>query len=99
MPYIKNQTREDLNFRPPENSGELNYTISSICDYFIKEKGLSYATINTLVGALECVKLELYRRIASPYEDIKLTDNGDVYIYTVRDNGTVFLQSGSEKNN
>jgi hypothetical protein len=99
MPYITEQNRENLNFNPPSNSGEINYTISSICDYFIKEKGLSYATINTLVGALECAKLELYRRIASPYEDTKLEKNGDVYIYTMRDNGTVFLQSGSEKNN
>lgn len=32
-----------------------------------------------IIGALECCKLELYRRIAAPYEDIKIGENGDVY--------------------
>jgi hypothetical protein len=29
---------------------------------------------------LECCKLELYRKIAAPYEDIKIQENGDVLI-------------------
>ena len=32
-----------------------------------------------MVGVLECAKLELYRRMAAPYEDEKIEDNGDVY--------------------
>ena len=28
---------------------------------------------------LECAKLELYRRVAAPYEDEKIDQNGDVY--------------------
>lgn len=32
-----------------------------------------------MVGALECAKLELYRRIAIPYEEQKIQENGDVY--------------------
>jgi hypothetical protein len=32
-----------------------------------------------MIGALECAKLELYRRLASPYEDLKIADNGDIY--------------------
>lgn len=40
---------------------------------------LSYADINEAIGALECAKLELYRRIAVPYENRKLAENGDVY--------------------
>jgi len=31
------------------------------------------------VGVLECAKLELYRRIAAPYEDEKIVETGDVY--------------------
>ena len=31
------------------------------------------------MGALECAKLELYRRVAAPYEDVKIMENGDVY--------------------
>ena len=32
-----------------------------------------------LIGVLECAKLELYRRVAAPYEDDKIDENGDVY--------------------
>jgi len=31
------------------------------------------------VGVLECAKMELYRRVAAPYEDKKKEENGDVY--------------------
>jgi hypothetical protein len=30
-------------------------------------------------GIYRCVQLELYRRLAAPYEDIKAEENGDVY--------------------
>jgi len=35
--------------------------------------------VATVTGVLECAKLELYRRIAAPYEDTKIEENGDVY--------------------
>jgi hypothetical protein len=38
-----------------------------------------YAHLNEAVGVLECAKLELYRRIAAPYEDDKRSETGDVY--------------------
>jgi hypothetical protein len=41
--------------------------------------GLSYQTINDIVGALEGAKLEFYRRVAVPYEDKKIIENGDVF--------------------
>ena len=37
-----------------------------------------YADINELIGALECAKLEFYRRKAAPYEDKKAVENGDL---------------------
>jgi len=40
---------------------------------------LRYQNINDLLGALEGAKLELYRRVAAPYEDEKVESNGDVY--------------------
>ena len=40
---------------------------------------MRYQTLNAIVGSLECCKLEVYRRLASPYEDEKITKNGDVY--------------------
>lgn len=59
--------------------GELNYGFSCLIDQYMAVKGLSYQTINDIVGALEGAKLEFYRRIAVPYEEKKLEENGDVY--------------------
>jgi hypothetical protein len=62
-----------------ETPGELNYLISTLINEYILREGLNYATLNSIVGVLECAKLELYRRIAAPYEDEKCDENGDVY--------------------
>ena len=87
MPYIKPSQREDveeklnatgLNY-VPKNAGELNYLISTLVDDFMLEQGKSYSVMNEIVGALECAKLEMYRRICAPYEDEKIEANGDVY--------------------
>jgi len=61
------------------NPGNLNYLISTFVNMYIDNKGLSYTNINEVIGVLECAKLELYRRIAVPYEDKKIAENGDVY--------------------
>ena len=42
-------------------------------------KEVRYSKINALIGVLECAKLELYRRVAAPYENDKIDENGDVY--------------------
>jgi hypothetical protein len=84
MPYIKQNER--IKFEPSilnlandaENAGDLNYIITSILHHYLKKKGVNYANINEIIGALECCKLEAYRRIATPYEDIKIQKNGDV---------------------
>jgi hypothetical protein len=85
MPYVSKSDRIDLNQkivyagRSINNAGELNYLLTRIVDQYIYTKGKSYASINEAIGALECAKLELYRRIAAPYEDTKIQQNGDVY--------------------
>jgi hypothetical protein len=82
MPYIKREDRFMINiesFAHPENPGELNYCITRIINNYIKFKGLKYNILNEVIGVLECAKLELYRRIAAPYEDKKIEENGDVY--------------------
>lgn len=88
IPYIKKEIREkffgllgifthriDLNNL---SAGELNYLITKIVD---RQLGLNpnYARYNEIIGVLECVKLELYRRQVAKYEDKKWTENGDVY--------------------
>jgi len=81
MPYIKKEDRERLDNLEsiPETPGELNYVITMCINRYIGEHGLRYDIINDVVGALESAKLEFYRRIAAPYEDIKIIENGDVY--------------------
>lgn len=80
MPYIRKEMRSLLDDNmAPLVAGELNYVITNIVDGFITRKGLTYNAINEAIGALECAKLELYRRIAIPYENKKIKENGDVY--------------------
>lgn len=79
MPYIKPEARKQLHDgREPETPGELNYLVTRMCDIYIGPD-LSYTAINEVVGALECVKLELYRKLAAGYEDTKEAENGRVY--------------------
>jgi len=80
MPYINKQCRQniDLLVSNINNPGVLNYVISSIVHKYIRDFGLRYQVLNEVIGVLECAKLELYRQIASPYEDIKKKENGSV---------------------
>ena len=87
MPYIKQEIRDQLDpdlTISPTNEGEMNYVITDILDDYLSAYGLNYANVNALVGVLECAKLELYRRIAAPYEDEKIQENGDVYTNNMR---------------
>lgn len=57
--------------------GELNFLVSSIIwELFRRNK--SYQTANDIVGVLECVKLEAYRRQFADYEKLKCSENGDL---------------------
>lgn len=82
MPYITKHRRAalwPLDIPKASTAGELNFQITSLVDRYIKQSGVSYATLNEAIGVLECAKLELYRRLAVPYEDKKCSENGDVY--------------------
>ena len=81
MPYIKTDDRPLLDkiiVQIPKEltMGELNYLITKI---LLTTEPQCYIDYNALVGVLECVKLELYRRAIAKYENKKITDNGDVY--------------------
>lgn len=82
MPYIQQHDRviRDLTeqaywLRDP---GQLNFAITTIIKEYFKQNAC-YQSINDVVGALEGAKLEFYRRVAAPYEDSKIKENGDVY--------------------
>ncbi len=85
MPYIPSGRRSVLDEeRKPisylGNPGVLNYVITrEVLGYIEEEGSLSYSSINEVIGVLECVKQELYRRLAAPYEDGKCFENGDVF--------------------
>lgn len=83
MPYIKEEARDDLHplepTRTPDTAGELNYIFTIYAANYADCKGLSYQTINDIVGALEGAKAEFQRRVVAPYEDTKIKENGDVY--------------------
>lgn len=82
MPYIKNRERFDkllcdFSDLGPLCAGDLNYLIASFVD--ISARGGNYARLNEMIGCLECAKLEIYRRMIAPYEDVKAEENGDVF--------------------
>jgi len=80
MPYIKqdDRTKFDISNLNPEKPGELNYVISQLCAKYLDQKGLGYTNCNEIIGVLDCVKQEFYRRVTVPYEDKKIEENGDI---------------------
>lgn len=87
MPYIRPERRTKyegvlkeligiLKSLPAEEvDGELNYVVTKI----LKEiYPLRYFHLNRAIGVLECIKQEYYRRVAAPYEDVKIKESGDV---------------------
>jgi len=84
MPYVREVERNKINkcleemFPSVQHCGQLNYTISKLCHLWLQGTGVKYARINEVIGVLECAKLELYRMIATKYEDKKRFENGSV---------------------
>ncbi len=87
MPYIRTERRDNIynvargTIDPDEilSCGDLNYAISLILSVYLANSGTQYKTINDILGALEGAKLEFYRRVAVPYEEQKIKENGDIY--------------------
>lgn len=84
MPYVIESERKLIDQDTKQlqveemNPGQLNYTITSLCHRWIKSKGLKYINLCMVFGVLITAMLELYRRIAAPYEDKKIKENGEV---------------------
>jgi hypothetical protein len=94
MPYITQEERNELDetidqlliklgVDTPNDvlCGKLNYFISKLiwCLGGKHNRRLCrYARLNMLIGVLGCVIQEFYRRIAAPYEDKKIKENGDL---------------------
>ena len=90
MPYITLGRRRDLYWHwatgeGPKSAGELNYVLTMMVQEYIvtrmrmTDRPLKYCMINDVMGALEGAKQEFYRKVAVPYEDKKVKENGEVY--------------------
>lgn len=88
MPYINKDARLELDalLGPLLNHisrypkiGELNYVITKLALCYNEVWSRGYADFNDIIGALECAKMEYYRRVVLPYEEEKRKINGDVY--------------------
>jgi hypothetical protein len=82
MPYLKPENRKpmdeivqlmmDMNV---SFNGDINYILFKLAKRTVKP---SYANYKNVCGELECCKLEIYRELVAPYEEIKKKENGIV---------------------
>lgn len=57
----------------------MNYAITKLCLKWLAGSEPTYERYQAVVGLLECVMQEFYRRKMAPFEDSKRATNGDVY--------------------
>ncbi len=83
MPYIHPGERAPVTKAYPQTPGELNYAITCLVLAYLSRGGtlVSYPLFNEALGAVECAKLELYRRLGSALEDAAIARNGDLAEY------------------
>ena len=81
MPYITQQARRELKNKERDSwtLGELNYEITLVVKDYLDRVGHRYANYAGVIGVLETIILELYRRVVVPYEKKKISENGDVF--------------------
>ena len=87
MPYIDKDKRPELDrlIQPfidhikslpvEEQDGALNYSITKIFKHVYPVK---YFHLNRAIGVLSAITHEFYRKIVGPYEEKKISQNGDV---------------------
>jgi len=84
MPYIRKDDRRfyadeiDSLVATIDKLGELNYVITKLCHGYLDKIGHKYKSHAGIIGVLETLKLELYRRKTVPYENQKILENGDL---------------------
>lgn len=59
--------------------GKINYCFSRVLGELMGD--VSYTKVAMITGVLENIKQEFYRRVAEPYEDKKIVENGDIKEY------------------
>lgn len=95
MPYISGEDREALEphaARDAMTMGELTYQITCLMDGYTAGN-LDFQAGGEAMMAAEAAKLDFWRRIMTPYEDMKMAVNGDVYVTTIPTPGTRKVQA------
>ena len=88
MPYIPKSDRaqyqaalDEIAKLVPEDrasrAGHMNYVVSLLIEK-VYGKEMRYADHNEVVGVLQCISYEFYRRKTAPYEDAKVKSEGDL---------------------
>lgn len=87
LPYIKPEKRPELDkiieqivrhfekVEERDKDGQLNYLFTKTLKSLYKP---SYFNYERVIGLLECIQHEFYRRWVSLYEDAKMKENGDI---------------------
>lgn len=85
MPYIDPITRVEMTY--PQNAGELNYEIALVCQQYLLRNldGPKYQDFNDVSGVLRLLASEIEQRFVRPYEDSKITENGEVFVGLVQE--------------
>jgi len=87
MPYIERKRRHELYgyiealddklAEMGDVGGDMNFVIFRLL-YLKWERVRKYMTAETMMGTLNCVGREFYRRCIAPYEDGAMWRNGDI---------------------
>jgi hypothetical protein len=78
LPYIPEVDRNRA-ATTPSTPGELNYAICMLLMGYVVRRGQSYTILNDCMGALTGAQLEFSRRVVTPYENLAIGRNGDVF--------------------
>lgn len=84
MPYVAEERKQALLAgATPLDAGELNFVLTMVVLDYLDKHPISYQALNDVSGALTECRVEFERRVVRPYEDVKLTLNGDVYAHFI----------------
>ena len=87
MPYVDEPNRELLDPFIEEigshvgSVGDLNYIVTRLALKHLIRQGITYTNFNAEMGVFLCALLEMYRRVGTIYEDLKMVQNGDMPEY------------------
>lgn len=86
MPYVKRAVAMALDngTKPPTTAGELTYLLTRQIQRYLnyhseQTGGYRYENLAVCLGALEGAKMDLERRVLTPYEELAQAINGDVW--------------------